>query len=104
MEFYSLVVVRKGKEREIRLLVVVENFRLVSYLVFIFITLLGVVLTKVFVDGDYEKPLRDAFGVVSICVFYDYPPSSYVLPSIWAINLIFLYGYTITSVFDFACI
>ena len=82
-------VVRHGAERKIRLLMVVEEFRFAFYLTFIMIVIIGIILTKIFQKGDYGKPLRDAFGVVSICVYFDYPPSSYVLPSIWAIGIQF---------------
>ena len=92
-------VMRHGAEREIRLLIVVENFRLAFYIVFLTMAIVGLILTKLFVEGDYGKTLRDAFGVVGICVYFDFPPSTYVLPSIWSFALIFMYGYAIASVF-----
>jgi len=89
-----------GREREIMLLIVVENFRLVFYLSFLGIIILGVFLTEVFSNEvDPGKPLRDAFGVVSLCVFFDYPPSTYVLPSLWSITLMFAYLYAIAWIF-----
>jgi len=94
------IVIEKGIEREIKVLVVVENFRLIFYLSFFFIIIVGVFLTEVLSDEvDPGKPLRDAFGVVSICVFFDYPPSTYVLPSLWSITLMFAYFYAVAWIF-----
>jgi len=95
-----VIVHSHGYEREITILIVVENFRLAFYLGFFFITLVGVVLTSAFVEEeDPGAFLREAFGVVSICVYYDYPPSTYVLPSLYSIVLLFVYGYGIVWIF-----
>jgi len=95
-----VVVLSDGEEREIKLLVVVESFRLIFYLSFFFILIVGVFLTEVFSDEDDPgKPLREVFGVVSLCVFFDYPPSTYVLPSLWSITLMFAYFYAIAWIF-----
>ena len=92
-------VIRKGKERAVKILMVIENFRLGFYITFIFLVLLGIILTTQFVEGDYGKILRETFGVVSICVYMDFPPSTYVLPNIWVIALLFMEAYIIVSVF-----
>lgn len=60
---------------------------------------MGVVLTKTNVTGDYGKLIRDVFGIENLCIYFDYPPSTYVLPSIWSIALMFIYAYAIVSIF-----
>ena len=94
-----VIVTEHGLEKSIRLLLVVENFRLIFYLIFFFMIILGVILTKTFVEGDYEATIRDAFGIASICVFFDHPPSTYFLPSIYATSLVVIHAYAIVSVF-----
>jgi len=95
-----VIVHSHGGEREIKMLVVVENFRLAFYLGFFFLTLVGVLLTNTFVEEDDPGAfLRDIFGVVTICVYYDFAPSNYVLPSLWSLTLIFIEAYTIVWIF-----
>ena len=81
-----------GTERSIRLLLVVEEFRLAFYLSFLLINIVAIILTKAFVKGDYAKLIKDVFGTISICVYYDHPPATYVLPPLWSISLMFIYG------------
>ena len=61
------------------------------------------VLTKLFtpyfVPGDIAKPLTDLFGVLSVCVYFDYPPATYVLPTFYAVELIFAYLYAMAMIF-----
>ena len=86
-------------EKEINLFVVVEFFRLIFYLGFLFIIALGVALTLGFCDCDYAKTLREVFGVINVCVFFDHPPSTYVLPSVYVLLVVIGYKYTIMAIF-----
>ena len=92
-------VVKLGHERSIRLLLVVENFRLAFYLTFLFVIFLGIILTISFVEVDYKAGIVKVFGVVNICVYFDYPPSTYILPSIYSLGTLFIHSYGIVSIF-----
>jgi len=95
-----VIVLRHGGEREIKILLVIENFRLAFYLCFIFLTIVGILLTVYFVEEDDPGAfIRDAFGVESICVYYDYRPSTYVLPSLYTISLMFGNVYALVWIF-----
>jgi len=95
-----VIVLKHGSQREIKMLLVVENFRFAFYITFYFMLLVGVLLTFAFVEEDDPGSfLRDVFGVVSICVNFDQPPSTYVLPSLWSICLVFVYAYAIVWLF-----
>ena len=90
-------------EKEINFEMVVEELRFTFLIFFDVIILLGIVLTKLFtayfVPGDIGKPLYDTFGVVSICVYFDYPPATYILPTFYAVELFFMYIYAIAMIF-----
>ena len=92
-----------GNEKQIKVTVVVEKLRFIFLISFMVIIGVGVVLTELFtphfVSGDIKKPLRDAFGVLSVCVYFDYPPATYVLPTLYALELFFIYMYVIAIVF-----
>jgi len=85
---------------EAHIVVVVEAFRFAFYAIFLSMLALGAILTKLFATGeDLGSSLRNTFGVVNFCVYYDYAPSTYVMPSIWTIAFLALTVYIICSVF-----
>ena len=92
-------VIKDGRERKIKIELVVENFRLAFYITFIFMIALGAVLSTQLSEYDYKEPLRTIFGAVNVCVFIDYPPSTYVVPNLWVISLFFMEAYILVSVF-----
>lgn len=72
----------------------VETLQLVSYVSFWVVVLTGIILTRVFGNIDLNNTLLTrVFGYNNICVYFDYPPASYVLPLVWAITLVFLLCY-----------
>lgn len=73
---------------------VVEKLRLIGYGSFWVVVLTGIALTKIFghVHLD-ETVLVEVFGYNNICVYFDHPPSTYVLPLLWAITLVLMLGY-----------
>lgn len=76
------------------IVIVVEKLRLWGYLGFWIVVLTGVILTKLFSGIDLEKSLlTKVFGYNNICVYFDSPPSTYVLPFLWAITLVLLLAY-----------
>ncbi len=76
------------------LVVVVEKLRLMGYTGFWVVVLVGVLLTRAFADVDLDHSLLvQVFGYNNICVNFDYPPSTYVLPFLWAVTLVLLLLY-----------
>jgi hypothetical protein len=73
---------------------VVEKVRLLGYAGFWVVVLTGYALTRAFghVDPDHTL-LTEVFGYNNICVYFDHPPATYVLPLLWAVTLVFLLGY-----------
>jgi len=75
-------------EHSLHMVVVIEDIRAALYISFIAIIVLGVVLTKAFTTDDYEAVLVQVYGVTSMCSYFDYAPSTYVLPAIWCFAII----------------
>ena len=98
---------KKGLEREIEISVVVEFFRFLFYLWFVMIVAVGISLTygvtavsmKTAGNETFYEIIEGVFGSVNICAFFDFPPATYVLPTMYAILLLLLYQYAIVSVF-----
>ena len=88
-----------GGEKEINFFVVVEMFRFLFYLWFVIIMVTGILLTFVFTEEKYSEIIKTIFGSINVCVFFDFPPSIYVLPSLYAIWPVIIFIYAILSVF-----
>ena len=88
-----------GGEKEINFFVVVEMFRFLFYLWFVIILITGILLTFVFTKEKYSEIIKTIFGSINVCVFLDFPPSIYVIPSLYAIWPIIVFIYAILSVF-----
>jgi len=79
---------------ELRL--VVEKLRLLGYSGFWIVVISGIVLTRFFSDVVLEKSLLvEVFGYNNICVYFDTPPSTYVLPFLWAFTLVLMLTYIV---------
>ena len=66
-----------------------ERLRLFSYLGFVGVVLCGVVLAKAGGDVDMETTLlKRMYGYNNVCVYFDYAPATYVLPVLWAAELV----------------
>ena len=73
---------------------VVEKLRLRGYLGFWIVVISGIVMTRFFSGVDLENSLLvQVFGYNNICVYFDYPPSNYLLPALWAITMVMLLMY-----------
>jgi len=76
-----------------------EAFRMLFYIGFIVYTLIAMVTTGIWAEVDYDDNiLKDRFGSVSLCLFYDYPPFSYFSSALWLPNVFLIVIY---FVFDF---
>ena len=99
---------KNGREKELEVAVVVEFFRFLFYLWFFVIVIVGMVLTHGITakrmeaagkNETYGDVIEKLFGSVNVCAFFDFPPSTYILPTMYAILLLLLYQYAILSVF-----
>lgn len=85
------------------MIITVERLRLYSYAGMWTIMVTGVILTQAFAEIDQNDTLLvSVYGYNNVCVNFDFPPSTYVLPVMWAVTLcLFLcYFKTQTVVFN----
>jgi hypothetical protein len=62
------------------------------------ILLVGYLLTKTFSESFiHHNTLQDIWGYNNVCVFFDHAPATYVLPSLYAVNLLFIALYFLSS-------
>ena len=93
---------KNGAEREIEISVVVEFYRFIFYSWFSFIILIGITLTYGVTakeNDDFYKVIEGVFGSVNVCAYFDFPPSTYILPTLYSIQIILIYKYSFLSVF-----
>jgi len=84
--------------KKIELKLVVEQLRFVTYLSFLFIILLGMWLTRAFADVDFENNfLTNVFGSTNVCIYFDFAPSTYVLPAFYNICIVWMAAYCLAS-------
>lgn len=77
---------------------VVEKLRLIGYGGFWVVVVTGMILTKLFGGIDMNKTLLfETFGYNNICVYFDFYPSTRVLPFLWAITLVLLLTYIVAQ-------
>jgi hypothetical protein len=75
-----------------------ENLRIVVYLFFIAIVLVGFLVTRIFSEhAIHHNTLKDLWGYNNICVFFDHAPATYILPTLYSINLLFISLYFVSS-------
>ena len=86
-------------EHSLNLVLVVEDFRLAYLLGFVIIIGIGVILTKAFVTVDHHAMLRGVYGISNTCSYFDFPPSTYVLPIAWVFVAACGITYTVTAIF-----
>ena len=94
-----LVISMVGVEKEIKINVVVEDFRVGFFATFLFMIVVGYILTKCFVDEDHQAIMVDIFGSTSICTYFDFPPSTYVIPLLYVFPMICEILYDLMSIF-----
>ena len=94
-----LVVTKVNDEKEIKVGVVLEDFRVGFFTSFLLMLLIGYILTKCFVEEDHQAIILDVFGSTSVCAYFDFPPSTYVIPFLWIFPLLFAILYDLMSIF-----
>lgn len=74
----------------------VEKLRLAGYAGFWVIVITGIAITRLYSGIDLENTLlMEVFGYNNICVYFDYPPATYILPLLWGVTLVCLLGYLV---------
>jgi hypothetical protein len=86
-------------EKGIKILVVVESFRVLFYWSFLALFGIGIFLTKAFVTHDHTAIISDVFGVSNICTYLDFPPATYLLPFLYLFPMAFGITYSVVSMF-----
>lgn len=76
----------------------IEKLQLLGYSSFWIIVLVGIFLTDIFANIDLDNTLLlEVFGYNNICIYFDFPPSTYILPLLWSVTLVFLLLYLVTN-------
>ena len=92
-------IINDGNEIKIKIFTIVEFFRFAYLLYFTMIIVIGVSITSAFVKEGFKEIISSLSGYVNICAYFDFPPSTYVLPSFYAIAPTIVFLYAITFVF-----
>ena len=95
----SFYILKDGKEAKIQYFVVIEVFRLLAWIWFSIQILFGMILTVAFTKEDYKQILKSVFGSVNSCVYFDFYPSTYVIPIIYALFPVLVFMYCNASTF-----
>ena len=74
-------------------------FKLLTYAAVLLMNIIAIIIT--FANGGIPEPniIKEAFGANMICLFYDYPPATYVLPPFWAICVCMGAFYALFSIY-----
>jgi len=89
-------------EYSLNMVIVLEDLRVGVYASFNVVVIFGIILTELFaegVDGDTTLYIRGVFGVSNMCIFFDFPPATYILPVLWVFILFFGIMYSSISIF-----
>jgi len=80
-----------------QLVVSPERLRVIAYVCFSMLVAVGVVLTTLFADVVPEETvIYSVYGYNNICINFDYPPATYVVPTMWCVFLVPWIGYILT--------
>ena len=88
-----------GSESKMKIFLAMELFRLVFLFWFLSVIAVGAAVTIGFVETDYKKTIKSLVGSVNVCVYFDFPPSTYILPSMYALLPVITFLYCIASIF-----
>ena len=80
---------------------VVEHFRVLYYLGFLSTLIVGIALTKFFVDFDHTHIIMDIFGSTNLCTYLDFPPATYATPFAYSFAIAAGTMYSILSISRF---
>ena len=77
---------------------VVENFRALYYIGFLWTIIIGMFLTTMFVDVDHTEIIMDVFGGQNLCTYLDFPPATYFTPLVFSFAILTGIIYIILSI------
>ena len=87
----------QDEEKEIEIQIKPIACRLIAYLSFLMMVFIAVIFTYGFGNGIPDSNIiKESFGANNICLLFDYPPATYVLPPFWTICVV------LTSIYTFA--
>ena len=89
---------KEGEERKFSIFIVIELLRLLFWTWYLCIIVVGLALTVTFVEVDYKKLVASLVGSVNVCVYFDFPPSTYVIPSMYALFPVITFLYCSSSI------
>lgn len=76
----------------------VETLRLLGYGAFWITTITGIVVTQLFADHDvHHGIIKEVWGYNNICIYFDHPPATFVLPTLWGCTLVLLIFYLVAA-------
>ena len=77
-----------------------EAFRMLFYIGFVLFSAIAIFTSVIWADIDYDDNiLKDRFGSVNICVFYDFPPFTHFGTTLWLPNVFVIVIYLIIDLF-----
>jgi len=79
-----------------KLVISPEKFRVIAYTCFGVLVGTGILLTKFFANMPEETVIHSVYGYDNICINFDYPPATYVVPTMWCVFLVPWVGYILT--------
>ena len=74
-----------------------ELLRIGAFVSFAVLVVVAVVLTRAFADVPEQTVIALIFGYDNICIFFDYVPATYVVPTLW----MFVAGFFLSYIFTF---
>ena len=78
----------------------VQCLKMLTFVAFLVMNIVAIIITLAKYGGIPEPNIiKEALGANMICLFYDFPPATYVLPPLWAICVILGSFYCLTSIY-----
>ena len=84
------------------ILIYVEAFRMLFYVLFWMFVLLAYIVSRIWADIPLsDNPLLDTFGSNSICIYFGYPPFTYIGSTLWTFVFVPMLFY---QILDYFCV
>ena len=94
------ILMDQPQEKALKIPVKVQALKLWTYLAFLALNIIAIICTFAVNGGIPEtNVVKEVFGANMICLFYDFPPATYVLPPLWAVCVILGSFYCLTSIY-----
>ena len=92
----------RGEDSELHVQVVVQTLRLVAMSLYALMVVLSITLTKIFY-GQFPQDniIKKTFGANNICLYFDFPPTTYIMPPLWSLTCIIVALYCAASIYRY---